>query len=252
MLAICAADMPVVFKAPKTTSKAESVSQGIKPGAKPEHKKLSTSSKQPSVSSKEAIKEDQQATGGPTFLGVTSEARANPQLNNGTDPLVLVDQTKSVSEGLETILTQPRIGKRAISIARWYVYNMSRDVLTVGSTMRIPLLYRGEYSQWVERFMNYLEEQTDGEAIINSIKNGDKPLPRVTQVSIDGTTSTEQPPLKDKSMWSNQEKRIQKIDRLKVKVKDYEYYKTTMLLAKNDKGEQVLLAEDQAVIRTKR
>nr|GEX08569.1 hypothetical protein [Tanacetum cinerariifolium] len=78
---------------------------------------------------------------------------------------------------------------------------MSRDVLTVGSTMRIPLLYRGKYSQWVERFMNYLEEQMDGEPMINSIKNGDQPLPCVTQVSIAGTTSTEQPPLKDKSMW---------------------------------------------------
>nr|GEW59000.1 reverse transcriptase domain-containing protein [Tanacetum cinerariifolium] len=66
---------------------------------------------------------------------------------------------------------------------------MSRDVLTVGSTMRIPLLYRGVYSQWSKRFMNYLEEQTDGEAMINSIKN-------------------------DKSMWSDQEKKIQKIDRL--------------------------------------
>nr|GEY72363.1 hypothetical protein [Tanacetum cinerariifolium] len=75
---------------------------------------------------------------------------------------------------------------------------MSRDVLTVGSTMRIPLLYRGEYSQWVNRFMNYLEEQTDGEAMINSIKNGDQPLPRVTQVSIARTTSIEQPPLKEK------------------------------------------------------
>nr|GEZ71240.1 hypothetical protein [Tanacetum cinerariifolium] len=62
--------------------------------------------------------------------------------------------------------------------------------------------------------MNYLEEQTDGEAMINSIKNGDQPLPRVTQVSITGTTLTEQPPLKDKSMWSDQEKRVQKIDRL--------------------------------------
>nr|GEU34181.1 ribonuclease H-like domain-containing protein [Tanacetum cinerariifolium] len=71
-----------------------------------------------------------------------------------------------------------------------------------------------EYSQWVERFMNYLKEQTDGEAMINSIKNGDQPLPRVTQVSIARTTSTEQPPLKDKSMWSDQEKRIQKINRL--------------------------------------
>nr|GFA21530.1 hypothetical protein [Tanacetum cinerariifolium] len=79
-------------------------------------------------------------------------------------------------------------------------FKMSRDVLTVGSTMRILLLYRGEYSQWVERFMNFLEEQTDGEAMINSIKNGDKPLPRVTQVSIAETTSTEQPPLKEISM----------------------------------------------------
>nr|GEZ25040.1 hypothetical protein [Tanacetum cinerariifolium] len=91
---------------------------------------------------------------------------------------------------------------------------MSRDVLTIGSTIRIPLLYRGEYSQWVERFLNYLKEQMDGEAMINSIKNGDQPLPRVTQVSIAGTSSTEQPPVKDKSMWSDQEKRIQKIDRL--------------------------------------
>nr|GFC47699.1 hypothetical protein [Tanacetum cinerariifolium] len=89
---------------------------------------------------------------------------------------------------------------------------MSRDVLTVGSTMRILLLYRGEYSQWSERFMNYLEEQIDGEAMINSIKNGNQPLPCVTQVSIAGTSSTEQHPLKDKSMWSDQEKKIQKID----------------------------------------
>nr|GEZ35671.1 hypothetical protein [Tanacetum cinerariifolium] len=90
---------------------------------------------------------------------------------------------------------------------------MSRDVLAIGSTMRIPLLYRGEYSQWSERFMNYLEEQTDGEAMINSIKNDDQPLPRVTQVSIARTSSTKQPPLKDKSMRSDQEKKIQKIDR---------------------------------------
>nr|GEZ96223.1 hypothetical protein [Tanacetum cinerariifolium] len=80
---------------------------------------------------------------------------------------------------------------------------MSRDVFTVGSTMRILLLYRGEYSQWVERFMNYLEEQTDGEAMINSIKNGDQPLLRVTQVSIARTSSTKQPPFKKtaKDLW---------------------------------------------------
>nr|GEX94998.1 hypothetical protein [Tanacetum cinerariifolium] len=157
--------------------------------------------------------------------------------------------------------------------------------------------------RWVERFMNYLEEQTDREEMINSIKNGDQPLPRVTQVSIAGTTSTEQPPLKDKSMcnktakdlWdalarhmlgskygeqdrkaAKQEfvktdnKRVEKKDDdkkrdmskvkcynckkeghfakdcKKAKVKDCEYYKTKMLLAKKDKDKQVLLAEDQA------
>nr|GEX71123.1 hypothetical protein [Tanacetum cinerariifolium] len=118
---------------------------------------------------------------------------------------------------LKTQLTiQASLGKRP-GKAFWYTgFNdqMSRDVLTVGFTMRIPLLYRREYSQWVERFMNYLEEKTDGEAMINSIKNGDQPLPRVTQVSIAETSSNEQPHLKDKSVWSDQEKKIQKIDRL--------------------------------------
>ncbi|GJW36181.1 hypothetical protein Tco_0059101 [Tanacetum coccineum] len=56
MLAICFAAKPVVFKAPKLSSNAERVSKGINPGAKPRHKKHSTSLKQPSVSSKEATK----------------------------------------------------------------------------------------------------------------------------------------------------------------------------------------------------
>nr|GEY05151.1 hypothetical protein [Tanacetum cinerariifolium] len=56
--------------------------------------------------------------------------------------------------------------------------------------------------------MNYLEEQTDREAMINSIKNGDQTLPRVTQVSIAGTTSTELPPLKDKSMCNKTAKEL--------------------------------------------
>ncbi|GKA61762.1 hypothetical protein Tco_0761281 [Tanacetum coccineum] len=55
MLAICAVDKPVAFKAPKTSSNVERVPQGTKPGAKPGHKKHS-SSKQPFVSSKEARK----------------------------------------------------------------------------------------------------------------------------------------------------------------------------------------------------
>nr|GEV17851.1 hypothetical protein [Tanacetum cinerariifolium] len=183
MLAICAADTPMVLKAPKPSYNAERVPQGTKTGAKPEHKKHSTSLKQSTVSSKEATKggsskapiasktslskkrkclarpwtqtqaslqflhlwmmhkEDQQATDCPTSLGVTSEERANPQLNSvilpqqhgmnegtnntsydhlftGMDQHVLADQTKSVGEGLETVLTQPITGKGASSVAR--------------------------------------------------------------------------------------------------------------------------------------
>nr|GEW22862.1 retrovirus-related Pol polyprotein from transposon TNT 1-94 [Tanacetum cinerariifolium] len=91
---------------------------------------------------------------------------------------------------------------------------MKRDVITVGSTMRIPLLYRGEYSQWRERFMNYLEEQTDGEAMINSIKNGDHPLPVVAQVSLSGTASNAISTPKDPMFWTVKEKKTRKIDRL--------------------------------------
>nr|GEX63293.1 hypothetical protein [Tanacetum cinerariifolium] len=98
---------------------------------------------------------------------------------------------------------------------------MSQDVLTVGFTMRIPLLFRGEYSQWSERFMNYLKEQTDGEAMINSIKNGDQPLPTVTQMSIAGATSSEQPSLKDKSMCNKTAKDLW--DTLERHMLEFEY-----------------------------
>ncbi|GJZ28520.1 hypothetical protein Tco_0573167 [Tanacetum coccineum] len=165
---------------------------GTKPRAKPGHKKHS-SSKQPSVSSKEATKggsskaptgsktghskkrkesssamdsnpsqppvstpvdtrmhkEDQKATVAQHFRALRNDASAAstaeadpgnsapsdfvPQqqgmnegtkntsydhLFAGTDPHVLADQTKSVSEGLETVLTQPITGKGASSVAR--------------------------------------------------------------------------------------------------------------------------------------
>ncbi|GJV95495.1 copia protein [Tanacetum coccineum] len=91
---------------------------------------------------------------------------------------------------------------------------MSRNAITIGSTMRIPLLYQGEYSQWSEQFMNYLEEQTDGEAMINSIKNGEHPLRVVAQVSLAGTAPNAPPTLKDPKFWTAEEKKTRKIDRL--------------------------------------
>nr|GEV33961.1 hypothetical protein [Tanacetum cinerariifolium] len=184
---------------------------------------------------------------------------------------------------------------------------MSRDVITVGSTMRIPLLYRGEYSQWHERFMNYLEEQTDGEAMIKSIQNdrkvsilyeyetfkaieGEQLLDtylRYLQVihdlkkcgyKKDNCDVNDALGYKKKAVSANKkqefvktgDKKVKKKDDekkrdmskvkcynckqeghfakdcKKAKVKDYDYYKTKMLLAKKDSDEQVLLAEHQA------
>nr|GEZ52694.1 hypothetical protein [Tanacetum cinerariifolium] len=62
--------------------------------------------------------------------------------------------------------------------------------------------------------MNYLEEQTDGEAMINSIQNGAHPLPVVAQVSLAGTTPNAIPTLKDPKFWTAKEKKNRKIDRL--------------------------------------
>nr|GEV66955.1 hypothetical protein [Tanacetum cinerariifolium] len=105
---------------------------------------------------------------------------------------------------------------------------MSRDVITVCSTMRILLLYRGEYSQWREWFMNYLEEKTDHEAMINSIQNGDQPLPVIAQVSLAGNAHNAHPTLKDLKFWTAEEKKTRKIDHRKAAILyEYETFKST-------------------------
>nr|GEZ44174.1 hypothetical protein [Tanacetum cinerariifolium] len=186
---------------------------------------------------------------------------------------------------------------------------ISQDVLTVGSTMRIPLLYRGEYSQWIEsnktakdiwdalaRHMlgfEYGEQDrkaavlyecetfkaAEGELlldtyirylqVINYLKkcgyskyncklnfkflNNLQPEwkqyatmmrqnKNLMDINIDALYNI----LKQNQGDVNDAMRLKKKTIVKVKVKDYEYYKTKMLLAKKDKDEQVLLVEDQA------
>nr|GEY58169.1 hypothetical protein [Tanacetum cinerariifolium] len=146
---------------------------------------------------------------------------------------------------------------------------MSRDVLTVGSTMRIPLLYRGEYSQWVERkaagFYKYETfKATEGELLLDTYI-------RYLQVINDLKKSKEKVVVSSDSERSKADdfSELKKITALvkyyncekeghfakdfkKVKVKDYEYYKTKMLLTKKDKDEQVFLAKEQAWMESSR
>nr|GEZ97048.1 hypothetical protein [Tanacetum cinerariifolium] len=86
----------------------------------------------------------------------------------------------------------------SLSIRIFVRDKMSRDVITVGSTMCIPLLYR---------------EQMDREAMINSIQNGDQPLPVIDQVSLAGNAQNAPPTLKDlnnktaKDLWDALERK---------------------------------------------
>nr|GFB65344.1 hypothetical protein [Tanacetum cinerariifolium] len=89
--------------------------------------------------------------------------------NNEFNEQIKVLNEKNADLLPQTEVLQDQVKVKHIVIDIHTEYKMSRDVITVGLTMRIPLLYRGEYSQWRERFMNYLEEQTDGEAMTNSI-----------------------------------------------------------------------------------
>ncbi|GJZ14868.1 hypothetical protein Tco_0550545 [Tanacetum coccineum] len=121
MLAICAADKPVGFKAPKTSSKAESVFEGSKPGAKFGHKKLSYL-KQPSVSNIEATKGGSSKAPTSSKTGHSKKKKdydASADSTAEVDPrLSAPNQTKSINEGLEIVLTQLRTGKGPSSIAR--------------------------------------------------------------------------------------------------------------------------------------
>nr|GEZ67233.1 hypothetical protein [Tanacetum cinerariifolium] len=55
------------------------------------------------------------------------------------------------------------------------------------------------------------EGVTDGEAMINSIQNGDQPLPVITQVSLAGNAQNAPPTLKDPKFWTAEEKKTRKI-----------------------------------------
>ncbi|KAI3772607.1 hypothetical protein L6452_03797 [Arctium lappa] len=48
----------------------------------------------------------------------------------------------------------------------------SREALAIGSDQKPPVLFRGEYPQWHERFMNFIEAKTNYEAIYKCLTEG--------------------------------------------------------------------------------
>ena len=49
---------------------------------------------------------------------------------------------------------------------------MSREALEIGSDSKPPILFRGDYSQWKARFLNFIDRQELGEEILQSRKEG--------------------------------------------------------------------------------
>ncbi|GKA45780.1 integrase, catalytic region, zinc finger, CCHC-type containing protein [Tanacetum coccineum] len=110
---------------------------------------------------------------------------------------------------------------------------MSRDVITVGSTMRIPLLYRG-ISILQRTSLASSSAKKKQEYVKSEEKKEDK---KADEKKRDMS--------KVKCYNCKKEGHFAK-DCKKAKVKDYNYYKTNVLLAKKDSDDQVLLAKDQA------
>ncbi|GJS80186.1 hypothetical protein Tco_0730067 [Tanacetum coccineum] len=131
ILTVCNTDVPNVPKVPKPSFNAERVPQGTKPGAKLGHKKHSTSSTQPFMSSSEATKasyisHSESASGNDASADFTTEA--DPEIFDpndyvphqqgpdevskyytpdhtfaGTNPSILVYTTKSMGDGSQTV-----------------------------------------------------------------------------------------------------------------------------------------------------
>ncbi|GKB17886.1 hypothetical protein Tco_0851809 [Tanacetum coccineum] len=158
----------------------------------------------------EMHKEDQQAAGGPISLGVTSEERFDPQLSSagfiaevdlgksdpndsiskqqgmdkgtqnylidhiiaGSDPLVLIEKTKSASKGLETVLTKPvtekeaRHAKKEVSFAS-DEFNTSLDLTSADEISKIiKLEHLSKLVQNVEVDFIDLDSPEDDKPII--------------------------------------------------------------------------------------
>ncbi|KAI3735762.1 hypothetical protein L6452_15274 [Arctium lappa] len=79
------------------------------------------------------------------------------------------------------------------------LYKMtSKDALSIGTDVKPPVLFKGEYEQWKDRFLDFIDRHSNGENILLSITEGPM-VPITVQVpdvdssdSEDGTKEREQ------------------------------------------------------------
>ncbi|KAI3665074.1 hypothetical protein L6452_43691 [Arctium lappa] len=55
----------------------------------------------------------------------------------------------------------------------------SKDALSIGTDVKPPVLFKGEYEQWKDRFLDFVDRHANGENILLSITEGPMILPTV-------------------------------------------------------------------------
>ncbi|GJZ59904.1 retrovirus-related pol polyprotein from transposon TNT 1-94, partial [Tanacetum coccineum] len=156
--------------------------------------------------------------GNSVFFQFRTECRTTPAEDVTT---IFVDVTTSMDDvGVSEIRSlggcMPHVVTTEAAECMLYLLCMPAGTVLPSATgcRQIVVTDNGQVAEWRERFMNYLKEQTDGEAMINSIQNGDHPLPVIDQLSLAGTAPNAPPTLKDPKFWTAEEKKNRKIDRL--------------------------------------
>ncbi|KAI3669452.1 hypothetical protein L6452_40688 [Arctium lappa] len=92
-----------------------------------------------------------------------------------------------------------------------FIKMTSKDALSIGTDVKPPVLFKGEYEQWKDRFLDFVDRHTNGENILLSITEGPM-APIIVQVPADDDSS---------DSGHGDEEREQKTKPVKVDVSQY-------------------------------
>ena len=92
---------------------------------------------------------------------------------------------------------------------------MSREAMAIGSDNKPPVLFQGDYSQWKDRFLDFIDKQELGADILKSLQEGPAEFFVDIFTMVDGNPSIPaRRVLQDPSKLTEKEKNRQKADKL--------------------------------------
>lgn len=90
----------------------------------------------------------------------------------------------------------------------------TKDVLALGTDVKPHVLFEGEYEQWKDRFLDFVDRQKNGENIRISLETG--PMPRIiwTVPAVPANNVPEHEEIKPIKKYTEEEKDRYDADRL--------------------------------------